>query len=429
MMEEKQVVIGESDACIKLTQNTISYHGMISGKERAAFTTALAESYSKLGIPVFISDTNNALTGLVHLDQQRKPPIEFWDFTGQSGHPVRATISSMGALILSRLLDLNETQSNILGTIFRISDEKQLLLIDLLDLRSMLQYVGEHGKEFTLTYGHISKQSIGSIIRNIFAFEDKMGKDFFGEPELALYDLLRHDENGHGYINLLQAKKIVSQSDYYGNLMLWLLSDFFETLPLNKEDALPKMVFFIQDAQLLFQGVSPSLFQKIMAVIQAIRSKGIIIMFELPEASDLPKLLKDRIDFQIVAENQCAIYTCCPKQGHSYQQTIPLSSLNSKMEPIRPEELQEILFQSPLRPKYCCPENSFSAFEQLKQQETEIHKEKPLTFHQKFSDEKEIVKNHSRQSLLEKAATAVFTTIGREVARSLTRGILDSLKK
>ena len=215
-------------------------------------------------------------------------PVQFWDVFGEQGHPVRTTVSELGPLLLERLLMLNETQGAVLSLIFKIADENDLLLIDLKDLQKMLQYVGDNRAQFTTTYGNISTQSVGSIQRNLARLEAEGGEMFFGEPELNISDLIKTDNRGKGIINILAADKLMNSPRIYTTFLLWLLSDLFENLPEVGDLEKPKLVFFFDEAHMLFNAMPKVLLEKVEQIISLIRSKGVGVYFISQNPADIP---------------------------------------------------------------------------------------------------------------------------------------------
>ncbi|HOX56905.1 MAG TPA: DUF853 family protein [Candidatus Paceibacterota bacterium] len=284
-------------------------HGLIAGATGTGKTVTLqglAEGFSAQGVPVFLADVKGDLAGLsqpggqspkvlervkqLHFDTYAPAafPVTFWDVFGQSGHPVRSTISEMGPLLLSRLLVLNETQAGVLSLVFRIADEHGLLLLDLKDLRAMLNHVGQNAPAFTTQYGNISAASIGAIQRNLLAVEAQGGDMFFGEPALNLNDLIQTDAAGRGMINILAADKLMTSPKVYATLLLWMLSELFENLPEVGDLPQPKLVFFFDEAHLLFADLPSVLLEKIEQVVRLIRSKGVGVYFVTQNPRDVP---------------------------------------------------------------------------------------------------------------------------------------------
>ncbi|MFZ2855151.1 MAG: helicase HerA-like domain-containing protein [Rhodocyclaceae bacterium] len=283
-------------------------HGLIAGATGTGKTVTLqrlAERFSAIGVPVFMADIKGDLSGLaapgsvtpklaerlaaLGIDDfvPQKSPVAFWDVAGQQGHPVRATISDMGPVLLARLLNLNDTQAGVLQLVFKIADDSGLLLLDLKDLRAMVQHVGEHAKEFTTEYGNVSAASIGAIQRGLLGLGDQGGEDFFGEPMLDINDLMQTDD-GRGVINILAADQLMASPRLYSTFLLWLLAELFEQLPEVGDLDKPKLVFFFDEAHLLFNEAPPALLEKIEQVVRLIRSKGVGVYFVTQNPLDIP---------------------------------------------------------------------------------------------------------------------------------------------
>jgi len=284
-------------------------HGLIAGATGTGKTVTLqrlAEQFSRAGVPVFMADVKGDLSGLgaagtasdklkARLQQLQISdwqatacPAVFWDIYGEQGHPVRATVSDMGPLLLGRLLNLNDTQEGVLQLVFKIADDQGLLLLDLKDLRAMVQHVGEHASEFKTEYGNISTASIGAIQRGLLTLEQQGGEHFFGEPMLDIADLMQTDGNGAGVINILAGEKLMNAPRLYSSFLLWLLSELFEQLPEAGDLPKPKLVFFFDEAHLLFNEAPPALLEKIEQVVRLIRSKGVGIYFVSQNPLDIP---------------------------------------------------------------------------------------------------------------------------------------------
>ena len=285
-------------------------HGLITGATGTGKTCTLqnlAETFSSMGVPVFATDIKGDLSGVsvaggsnIHLQKTideyqltgkgfdyRGFPVCFWDIYGEQGHPLRTTISQMGALLLSRLLDLNDIQSSVLSMAFRIADDEQLLLIDLKDLRKMLEHIGEERAKYTVSYGNIALASIGSIQRGLLALEDQGGNKFFGEPAFDIYDFLQ-TQGGKGIINILEADKLIRSPKIYTSFLLYLMSELFEQLPEVGDLDKPKLVFFFDEAHVLFNDISKALLEKIEQVVRLIRSKGVGVYFCTQNPLDVP---------------------------------------------------------------------------------------------------------------------------------------------
>ena len=300
----------QSSIDISIFPRMANRHGLIAGATGTGKTVTLqkiAESFSNIGVPVFMADVKGDLSGisqtgsannqkvmdrvkLLGLDAPKFAacPVTFWDVFGEGGHPLRATISEMGPLLLARLLNLNDTQSGVLTLAFKVADDNGLLLLDLKDLRALLQYVGDNAKEFTTEYGNVSAASIGAIQRGLLALEQQGGESFFGEPALDLMDFIQTDGNGKGMINVLVADKLMMAPKLYGTFLLWLLSELWERLPEVGDVDKPKMLFFFDEAHLLFDDAPAALIDKIEQVVRLVRSKGVGVYFVTQNPLDVP---------------------------------------------------------------------------------------------------------------------------------------------
>ena len=284
-------------------------HGLITGATGTGKTVTLqvmAEAFSNIGTPVFMADVKGDLTGIsqpgktspkfeerlkmtgIPVPEFKGSPVTLWDVFGKQGHPVRATISDMGPLLLGRLLGLNDTQEGVLNLVFKIADDNGMLLLDLKDLRAMLQYVGENAKQFTNEYGNVSSASVGAIQRGLLALEGQGADQFFGEPMLNIHDLMQTDSDGRGVINILAANQLMNSPKLYATFLLWLLSELFENLPEVGDVDKPKMVFFFDEAHLLFTDAPKPLIEKVELVVRLIRSKGVGVYFVTQNPLDVP---------------------------------------------------------------------------------------------------------------------------------------------
>ena len=285
-------------------------HGLIAGATGTGKTVTLkvlAESFSRIGVPVFLADAKGDVSSIAKAGSNNAKfeerikslgidsipfaasPVTFWDLFAQQGHPIRTTISEIGPLLLAQMLNLNETQEGVLSAVFRIADDQGLLLIDFKDLKSMLTHVSEHASELKAEYGNLSPASLGAIQRNLLALGDQGADQFFGEPSLDIMDFIQTDANGHGYINLLAADKLMNTPKLYATFLLWMLSELFERLPEVGDMDKPKLVFFFDEAHLLFDNASPALQEKIQQVVRLIRSKGVGIYFITQSPLDIPE--------------------------------------------------------------------------------------------------------------------------------------------
>lgn len=310
MSQPSGILIGKGEEKVYLNPRFANRHGLIAGATGTGKTISLqvlAEGLSRIGVPVFMADIKGDLTGIskpgnphpkvdervakIGIDDFRFEgcPTVIWDLSGERGHPVRATISDMGPLLLSQLLELNDTQEGVLNIAFKVADEQGLLLLDLKDLRAMLQYLGENSKTLSNTYGNVSSASIGAIQRQLLVLEQQGADQFFGEPALDLWDFMRTGANGYGNINILAADRLINTPRLYATFLLWLLSELFENLPEVGDMEKPRLVFFFDEAHLLFNGASKSLVQKVEQVVKLIRSKGVGIYFITQTPLDVPE--------------------------------------------------------------------------------------------------------------------------------------------
>ena len=309
MLSDGKIFLAQSDKNLYLLPQMANRHGLIAGATGTGKTITMkvmAESFSDMGVPVFLADIKGDLSGMcvpgVDSEDMRARierfglegfnlqsyPTRFWDIFGENGHPIRVTVSEMGPTLLGRLLDLTEIQAGVLNIVFRVADDHGLLLLDLKDLRAMLQYVGENRAEFTTMYGNVSAASVGAIQRALLTFEQEGGEIFFGEPELDIRDWMRTGLYGRGYINILSSQRLIQSPTVYATFLLWMLTELFEKLPEVGDLEKPRMIFFFDEAHLLFDGAPKALVQKIVQVVKLIRSKGVGVYFVTQSPSDLP---------------------------------------------------------------------------------------------------------------------------------------------
>jgi len=331
MNQSVELIIGQSDNKIILHTKMANRHGLIAGATGTGKTISLkvlAEQFSEQGIPVFLADVKGDLASIAEkgvdnpklldrIDQLGLNPFEFkdypvrlWDVFGELGHPLRTTVSEMGPLLLARILELNDTQAGVLNIIFRVADELGYLLIDLKDLRAMVQFVGDHAVEYTTQYGNVSKPSIGAIQRSLLTLEDQGGSNFFAEPAFDILDLMKVDSYGRGSVNVLASEKLMMSPTLYSTFLLWLLSELFEELPEVGDIDKPKLVFFFDEAHLLFADAPKALLDKIELVVRLIRSKGVGVYFVTQNPIDIP----DKVLGQLGNRIQHAIRAFTPKE-------------------------------------------------------------------------------------------------------------------
>ncbi|CAJ0877683.1 hypothetical protein R20233_02349 [Ralstonia sp. LMG 32965] len=307
-MTDPILIAKNAKAELVLLPQLANRHGLITGATGTGKTVTLqtiAQGLSKIGVPVFLADVKGDLTGISQAGQPNDKltarlkergleepqwagcPVTLWDVYGERGHPVRATVSDMGPLMLSRMLELNDIQTGVLNLVFKIADDSGLALLDMKDLRAMLQHVGEHSSDYTNKYGNISSASIGAIQRNLIALEEQGADQFFGEPMLDINDLMQ-TVRGQGVINILAADKLLNAPKLYATFLLWMLSELFEHLPEVGDVDKPKLAFFFDEAHLLFNDAPPSLLQKVEQVVRLIRSKGVGVYFVTQNPADVP---------------------------------------------------------------------------------------------------------------------------------------------
>jgi uncharacterized protein len=343
------ILVARAQADLCLLPAMANRHGLIAGATGTGKTVTLqtlAEGFSNLGVPVFLADVKGDLSGI---SQPGAPtpkvqerirqlklegftfggcPAAFWDVFGENGHPVRATITEMGPLLFARLLQLNDTQAGVLNLIFRIADAHGLLLLDLKDLRAMVQYVGDNSGAFTTEYGNISTASVGAIQRNLLTLEQQGAERFFAEPALNLDDFLQTDAQGRGVVNILSAERLVQSPKVYASCLLWLLSELFEHLPEVGDLPKPKLVFFFDEAHLLFSDCPPALLEKIEQVVRLIRSKGVGVYFVTQNPRDIP----DRVLGQLGNRILHALRAFTPLEQKAVRTAAETFRVNPKLD-------------------------------------------------------------------------------------------------
>ena len=324
MLQDNKIWVGTSaGGPVYLLPSMANRHGLIAGATGTGKTVSLkvlAESFSDLGVPVFLSDIKSDLSGMVRPGEPSESlekrlagcgvpegafsfhayPSVFWDVYGEEGHPIRATVENMGALLLSRMLGLNETQSGVMNILFRVARAIQYPLINLADLKYMLVYVGEHAKEFTLKYGNVSSASVGAIQRAVAVLEDQGGDTFFGEPAIEIEDWIQTDPvSGKGRINILSADRLFNNPTMYSTFLLWMLTELYDYLPERGDAEKPRIVFFFDEAHLLFNNCSKALMEKIEQVVRLIRSKGVGVYFITQSPADIPMTILGQLGNRI----------------------------------------------------------------------------------------------------------------------------------
>ena len=488
------LVAKNARAELHLLPGLANRHGLITGATGTGKTVTLqtlAEQFSRAGVPVFMADVKGDLTGMakpggghakvaeraksLKLELRHEPcPVVFWDVFGERGHPVRATISDMGPLLLARMLGLNDTQEGVLNLVFKIADDAGLLLLDTKDLRAMLQFVGENAAQFTTEYGNVSAASIGAIQRGLLALETQGADRFFGEPMLNIADLMQA-EGGRGVVNILAADKLMHAPKLYGTFLLWLLAELFEQLPEVGDPEKPKLVFFFDEAHLLFDDAPRALLDKIEQVVRLIRSKGVGVYFVTQNPLDIPESvlgqLGNRVQHALRAftpKDQKAVrsaaQTMRPNPKLRLEQAITelgvgeaLVSLldekgrpgvterafvvppGSQIGPIAEPELRAAIAASPLAGHYEKAVDRDSAYEKLKARAEQMAQEAAA---QEAAAQRPRESNlasdilfgktgprggRQSQGLIEAMAKSAARTVGSQVGRSLIRGVLGSL--
>jgi DNA helicase HerA-like ATPase len=337
------------DAELCLLPALANRHGLITGATGTGKTVTLqvmAERFSRIGVPVFMADVKGDLSGisqpgaatpkflerLTLLDVPEPAyagcPTVFWDVFGEQGHPVRATISDLGPLLLSRVLNLNDTQAGVLALVFKVADDNGLLLLDLKDLRAMLQHVGDHAQEFQTNYGNVSAASIGAIQRGLLALEQQGAQRFIGEPMLNIDDLLQTGEGGHGVVNVLAADKLMNAPALYSTLLLWLLAELYEKLPEVGDPEKPKLVFFFDEAHLLFGDAPKALLDRIEQVVRLVRSKGVGVYFVTQNPLDIPETVLGQLGNRV----QHALRAFTPRDQKAVKAAAETMRANPKID-------------------------------------------------------------------------------------------------
>lgn len=491
------ILIGKGEQQVFLRGRYANRHGMIAGATGTGKSVSLmvmAEGFSRLGVPVFVADIKGDLAGMAMpgtpsdrilsrleaigiTDYVNEPnPVVFWDIFGEQGHPLRTTISQMGPTLLGRLLELNDVQCGVLEIVFRLADEEGLLLLDLKDLRSLLSFVSDNAKAVSARFGLVQAASVAAIQRALLRLEGDGGDSFFGEPALELTDFLRQDIYGRGVISVLAAEKLYMRPRLYSSFLLWLLSELFETLPEVGDRDLPKLIFFFDEAHLLFADAPPVLRQRVEQVVRLIRSKGVGVYFCTQIPDDVPQeilgQLGNRVQHALRAytpRDQKAVRTAAqtfppnPKVdvieaittlavGEALVTTlqdkgVPLPVERTLIAPprcrigaITPEERAVIRMRSPLGGKFDTPIDRESAYEILQQRAQEA----ALSQANAAADKKEaaareesggvggamrdwILGTKRRQGALDAMTKSAMRTVGSQLGRQILRGILGGL--
>ncbi len=481
------ILVAKSEHEIDLLPQLANRHGLIAGATGTGKTVTLsrlAEGFSRIGVPVFMADVKGDLAGLSQPGELKGKvkeriaslelqdhvleacPVVFWDTFGEQGHPVRATISEMGPLLLARMLNLNDTQQGVLTLAFKIADDNGLLLLDLKDLRAMLAHVGENAKNFTNQYGNISSASVGAIQRGLLELEHQGAERFFGEPALNIEDLMQTDSRGRGVINILAADKLMNAPKLYASFLLWMLSELFEHLPEIGDPDKPKLVFFFDEAHLLFNDAPQALLEKIEQVVRLVRSKGVGVFFVTQNPLDIPDTvlgqLGNRVQHALRAftpRDQKAVRAAATTMRANPELNVEeaitelgvgealISMLDEKgrpaiverafvvppgcrLGPVTPQERQHIIKGSLLSGVYETTVDRESAYEKLAQRATggAVFTE-PAAGGKSIGDYLGGIFGGSSRgdSVIAAATKSAARAIGSQVGREIVRGILGSL--
>jgi hypothetical protein len=488
MIQDSGIFVGKGTQPVYLEPRLANRHGLIAGATGTGKTVSLqilAEAFSRRGVPVFMADVKGDLSGIsqpgkehprlreraqqIGLDDYAFEgfPVVYWDLFGKQGHRVRATVSEMGPLLLARLLGLNDTQEGVLYAVFRMADDQGLLLLDLKDLRALLAFAGENARELTLEYGNIPRASVGAIQRRLLVLEQEGARQFLGEPALDLFDFMRTGANGYGNINILAADKLMQHPKLYATFLLWLLSELFEELPEVGDPDKPRLVFFFDEAHLLFDDAPKALVDKVEQVVRLIRSKGVGVYFVTQNPLDIPDAilgqLGNRIQHALRAftpRDQKAVRAAAEtfRANPSFDAAEAIKELGvgealvsmlggkgtpgivertlirppaSRLGPATMAERQQIIQQSLLGSRYDQAIDRKSAYETLKERA-----EKALAEGEKQAGAAAREKAHSgssrrsnRQGVMEAMVKSIVRSIGSSLGRQISRGILGSILK
>jgi len=475
------LLIAKGKTDILLLPKMANRHGLIAGATGTGKTVTLrvlAEQFSQIGVPIFMSDVKGDLSGLPFPGGENLKvtervsklglrdfsfedyPVTFWDVFGEQGHPVRTTISEMGPLLLSRILSLNEIQSGVLSVTFKIADDNGLLLLDLKDLRAMIQFVGDNTEQFKTQYGNISAASIGAIQRNLLTLQEQGADKYFGEPALNIEDLMQTGTKGKGMINILTADKLMQSPRIYATFLLWLLSELFEQLPEVGDPDKPKLVFFFDEAHLLFEDVPKALEEKIEQVVRLIRSKGVGVYFVTQNPLDLPETVlgqlgnrvqhalraftpKDQKSVKVAAETfranpklnvvkaitelgvgEALVSFLDEKGTPTMVERALIYPPHSRLSPLSPEERTRLIRESVLYGHYEKAIDRESAYEKLKAKTEQMKMQSQEETAQKG---RAAQPKSQTEQLLGAAVKSAAHAIGSQLGRQIIRGVLGSI--
>ena len=493
MLVDDKIFLGTSTHPEYLALKYGNRHGLVTGATGTGKTVTLqvlAEGFSAAGVPVFAADIKGDLSGVAKMgaaqgwQTQRAQdigftdfkddifPVIFWDLFGRQGHPIRATISEMGALLLSRMLELNDTQEGVLNIAFKLADDEGLLLLDLKDLRALLVDIQERAKEISTRYGNVSTASIGAIQRALLVLEQQGAENFFGERALEIADLMRTDRDGRGFISILAADELMRAPRLYATFLLWMLSELFEELPEVGDPDKPKLVFFFDEAHLLFDDAPKALVDKVEQVVRLVRSKGVGVYFVTQNPVDIPETvlaqLSNRVQHALRAYTpreqkavRVAAETFRPNPEFSTEEVITqlgigealVSVLEAKgvpsmvgrtlirppsaqVGPLLPEERRSIIANSPVAGLYDTVVDRDSAFESLakKARDKQLAEERQrqddeLSKAERTYQEDRPRRSSTRQTPAEAAMNSLARTVANRLGSALVRGILGGLKR
>lgn len=498
MLVDDKIYLGSSDHPEYLALKYANRHGLITGATGTGKTVSLqvlAEGFSSAGVPVFAADIKGDLSGIAAMGEMKdwqtkrasdigftdyaaaKFPVIFWDLFGKQGHPVRTTISEMGPLLLSRILDLNDVQEGVLNIAFKYADDSGLLLLDLKDLRALLVEVADNAKEISTRYGNVATATIGAVQRALLVLEQQGGTGFFGERALNIADLMRTSTDGKGMISILAADELMQSPRLYATFLLWLLSELFEELPEVGDPDKPKLVFFFDEAHLLFNDAPKALLDKVEQVVKLVRSKGVGVYFITQNPVDIPESvlaqLSNRVQHALRAYTpreqkavRVAAETFRPNPAFSTEEAITQLAVgealvsvledkgipsivgrtlirppSGKVGPISPEERRALITGSPVAGQYDTVEDRESAYEVLNKRTQE--KQDDAAFDRKTAEAREAAeaaekarsrdepapRRSTRASPVEAAITSMARSAATTLGRALVRGILGSLTR
>jgi DNA helicase HerA-like ATPase len=490
MLVDDKVFLGRSTRPEYLALRYANRHGLVTGATGTGKTVSLqimAEGFSRAGVPVFCADIKGDLSGISAMGEakeslvkraadmgfddytQEKFPTIFWDLFGKQGHPVRTTVSEMGPLLLSRILDLNDTQEGVLNIAFRFADDNNLLLIDLKDLRALMVAVGENAKQISLRYGNVATASIGAIQRALLVLEQQGGAAFFGERALLIADLMRTDTSGRGIVSVLAADELMRAPRVYATFLLWLLSELFEELPEVGDPDKPRLVFFFDEAHLLFDDAPKALVDKVEQVVKLVRSKGVGVYFVTQNPVDIPEAvlaqLGNRVQHALRAYTpreqkavKVAADTFRPNPEFSTAEAITNLAVgealvsvleekgvpsmvgrtlmrppSSRLGPITPEERRAVMALSPVAGLYDEVIDRESAFEVLEARAKQRQEAEAARREEQSTRPAErpapAPRKSTRATPLEAAVTSMSRSVATTLGRELVRGVLGSLKR